>query len=157
MNDQIFRKKSMERISSPEQLNAYIRVSSPGVWMVLAAIVILLLGVCVWGITGQLETTLSVAAVAEQGSVTVYIREADAPRVEEGMTLRIAGAELPLSAVAPQPVRVDESIPEYACHVGGLESGQWVYTARAEGSIPDGIHSAGILVEQVKPMRFLLN
>ena len=40
----LFRQKSLDRISSPEQLNDYIRVSTPSVWMVLIAIVILLAG-----------------------------------------------------------------------------------------------------------------
>ena len=44
MNEQLFRKKSVDKVSSPEQLNEYIRVANPGVWMVLAAIVILLAG-----------------------------------------------------------------------------------------------------------------
>lgn len=35
MSDQIFRKKSLDRISSPEQLNDYIRVANPGIWMIL--------------------------------------------------------------------------------------------------------------------------
>jgi len=41
MSDQIFRKKSLDRISSPEQLNDYIRVANPGIWMILAAVIIL--------------------------------------------------------------------------------------------------------------------
>ena len=56
MNSQLFRKKSVDRVSSPEQLNEYIRVANPGVWMVLAAIVILLAGVVVWGCIGHLDT-----------------------------------------------------------------------------------------------------
>lgn len=44
MSDQIFRKKSLDRISSPEQLNDYIRVANPGIWMILAAVIILLAG-----------------------------------------------------------------------------------------------------------------
>ena len=31
MDNQIFRKKNIERVSSPEQLNDYVRVSNPGV------------------------------------------------------------------------------------------------------------------------------
>ena len=38
----IFRKKSIARISSPEQLNDYICVSSPSVWLLLAAVAVLL-------------------------------------------------------------------------------------------------------------------
>ena len=33
MNREIFREKSLERVESPEQLNDYIRVASPGVWL----------------------------------------------------------------------------------------------------------------------------
>lgn len=38
----IFREKIMERVSSPEQLGDYIRVTSPGMWMVMGAVVLLL-------------------------------------------------------------------------------------------------------------------
>ena len=62
----LFRQKSLDRISSPEQLNAYIRVSTPSVWLLLTAIVILLIGVCVWGVWGHMDTTLPVVAVADQ-------------------------------------------------------------------------------------------
>lgn len=41
---QIFRKSSIDRVSSPEQLNDYIRVSNPSVWMILAAVIVLLAG-----------------------------------------------------------------------------------------------------------------
>ena len=82
MNEQIFRKKSVERVSSPEQLNEYIRVSSPAMWMVLLAIIVLLIGVCVWGVVGHLDTTVQTVAIGEDGQMTLYIREADAAYVE---------------------------------------------------------------------------
>ena len=37
MASSIFREKSLKRISSPEQLNDYIKVSQPSVWIALAA------------------------------------------------------------------------------------------------------------------------
>ena len=37
MQNQLFREKSLEKVSSPEQLNDYIRVSNPGVWIAVAA------------------------------------------------------------------------------------------------------------------------
>lgn len=58
MSSDLFRKKSIERVSSPEQLNDYVKVSSPGIWAVLAAVLILLAGAFVWGILGRLETTV---------------------------------------------------------------------------------------------------
>lgn len=47
MNNQIFRQKSLDRVSSPEQLNDYVRVSNPGVWTILLAVIVLLIGICV--------------------------------------------------------------------------------------------------------------
>ena len=49
----IFRKKSMDRVSSPEALNDYIRVTTPSVWIVLIALVLLLLGMLAWSILGR--------------------------------------------------------------------------------------------------------
>ena len=53
-NATIFRQKSIDRISSPEQLHDYIKVSSPSAWFVLTAIIVLLVGVLVWGIFGTI-------------------------------------------------------------------------------------------------------
>lgn len=54
-NKGIFRQKSMERVSSPEQLNDYIRVTTPSVWIVLVALVVLLAGMLAWSIFGRVE------------------------------------------------------------------------------------------------------
>ena len=51
----IFREKSLKRVSSPEALNDYIRVTTPSVWIVLAALVILLLGVFGWSVFGTVD------------------------------------------------------------------------------------------------------
>lgn len=61
----IFRQKSIDRVSSPEQLNDYIRVTTPSVWLVLLALVILLLGMLAWSILGTVE------AVSPDGVVQV--------------------------------------------------------------------------------------
>ncbi len=54
-NSEIFREKSMERVSSPEALNDYIRVTTPSVWIVLIALVVLLAGMLAWSIFGSVE------------------------------------------------------------------------------------------------------
>ena len=41
-----FRQESLDRAKSPEQLDDYIRVSNPGVWMVLGAVRFLLFDGC---------------------------------------------------------------------------------------------------------------
>ena len=74
MSQPIFRQKSMEKISSPEQMNDYIRVSNPSVWMILAAVIVLLAGVCVWGMFGCLDTSFQTGGVCRDGCLTVYVK-----------------------------------------------------------------------------------
>ena len=153
----LFRKKSLERISSPEQLNAYIRVSTPSVWMLLAAIVILLVGVCVWGVFGHLDTRLSVAAIAQDGTVTAYVREGDIAKVKAEAVVNVNGDIVKIWAIDDQPVQVDEAFSEYARHVGDLQQGAWVYAVKLDTNYPDGIYTAQIVVDSVSPMSFVLN
>ena len=54
-SDSIFREKSISRVSSPEELNDYIHVTSPSVWIVLISLVILLLGMLAWSVFGTIE------------------------------------------------------------------------------------------------------
>jgi hypothetical protein len=157
MNEQLFRKKSIERISSPEQLNDYIRVANPSIWLVLGAVVILLVGVIVWGVIGHLDTTLPVAMVAEGGEAVLYVKEADAASVEPGMTVRAEGGEYAVTAIASQPVKADGLLSEYAMHAGGLVSGEWVYAVQVSGSFADGVYRAEIVTDRVSPISFILN
>ena len=126
MNKQIFRKKSVDRMSSPEQLNDYIKVINPGVWMALAAIVILLVGVCVWGVFGTLETKLSVAAVSQDGQTVLYVKEDNVASVQENMSVYIGDETYKVTSVSAQPVAVTEDLGEFAGHTGELRIGEWV-------------------------------
>lgn len=49
----LFREKSMKRAASPENLNEYLHVTGLSVWLILAAILILLLGFLVWAVFGN--------------------------------------------------------------------------------------------------------
>ncbi len=62
-NSGLFREKSLQRVSSPEKLDDYIKVVSPGVWLVLVAVIILLLGVLAWASVGNVPVTDASGAV----------------------------------------------------------------------------------------------
>lgn len=69
----IFRQESLDRVASPEQLNDYIHVSSPSVWLTLGAFFILAISVIVWGFTDTIPKTMSANGVVENGNVICYI------------------------------------------------------------------------------------
>ncbi len=137
--EQLFRKESTERISSPDQLRDYMRVTSPSVWMVLTAVIVLLAGLLFCASARNVETTVHVRASAEGGTVTVVSEEltADGEQARSGMILRVAGEELPLEYV--------------------FRDGQGRMTATVEADLPDGEYEAVLVTESVRPISFLLN
>ena len=158
MGNSIFRKKSIDKISSPEQMNDYIRVSNPSVWMILAAVIVLLLGVCVWGIVGHLDTKIQTGGACVGGKLVCYIGEADFEKVSAGASIELDGNEYPVSSVSDTPVRLDKDMGSYLIHLTGLNEGDFVYTVTADASsVNDGTYSVFIITERVRPLDFVLN
>ena len=58
----LFREKSLEAIESPESLNDYLHVTSVGVWLVMAAVIAILLGMILWSIFGSIDTSVESSA-----------------------------------------------------------------------------------------------
>lgn len=52
----LFRKVAMDRLSSPEQLDALMRITTPKGWVALSAIIGLLILTVVWGVIGSIPT-----------------------------------------------------------------------------------------------------
>lgn len=159
MDNKLFRKKSLDKISSPEQLNDYIRVANPNVWMILVAIMILLLGVCVWGVFGKLDTVVTTGAVTENGCTICYVKESSISSIEIGMPVIINNEEYSITEIAAQPVQTDESFSDYLLHTGSFSDGEWVYGLTLDSACgQDGaVYKAEIITESVAPMSFVIN
>ncbi len=87
-NQQLYREKSLERISSPEQLNDYLKVTRPAVWAVLAAIILLLVGALIWGSFAYIGSTVTGGAEVRNGQMTIQFDDDEfAGNVQAGMTV----------------------------------------------------------------------
>ena len=93
MGNEIFRKKSLEKIQSPESLNDYLRVSNPGMWLLLAAIAVLLAGACIWSIFGTVRSSTTAVATVGEEQIICYVDEQDQQRVQPGMKVLLEGRE----------------------------------------------------------------
>ena len=122
----VFRKKALERMSSPEQLTDYLCVTNPGIWVLLAAVILLLGALFAWSAIGTLETSASVRVIVEE----------HVAQVAEGMPLRVAAQESVIAAT---------SVDEFG-RVFGV----------AEVALPDGVYDGTVVVERTKPIDFLL-
>lgn len=155
MNVKIFRKKTIDKLSSPEQLTDYIRVSSPSMWLVLIAIIFLLSGACIWGIFGRLNSTMETAAVSEGDRLFCCIGESEAEKVKEGMEVTVNGNKYTIVKISSQPVQVPDN--SLLLHYSNLNEGEWMYTADLDGNEPEGTYNATIVVESIAPMKFAVN
>ena len=147
----------MDKVSSPEQLQDYVKVANPGLWMVISAIVILLAGVIVWGFIGKIDTTMASAIVTDGGNSVMYIGESDVEKLEIGMKVRSENKEYSITAIAEEPIKVDSSLTDYAIHASGLTLGEWVYEVSIDGEHSDGVNKADIVIESISPISFILN
>ncbi len=157
MGNEIFTKKSMDKVASPDRLDDYLNVSNPGVWMVMIAIVLLLVGVCVWGIFGNLDTVLKTAVVSNDGTLEYYIKQEDIGRVEVGMEVNVNDERFSITAISDTAVELTADTDEYILHLGDFSTGEWVYIAESDGNVDSGIYPADIIIESVAPLSFITN
>lgn len=67
----IFREKSLKRISSPDKIDDYIKTTTPGIWAILIAVLIILAGAIVWSIFGRI--TVNTASGSRTVAPVSYI------------------------------------------------------------------------------------
>ena len=48
MKGDLFRKEAVDKIASPEDLNSYVKVLNPRIWLILAGIVIAIAGLVIF-------------------------------------------------------------------------------------------------------------
>lgn len=151
--------KKLRKVDSPEQLNQYIRLSNPGVWILLIAIVVLLIGICAWGFLGKIDTKITTVAISGDYNSYVYIKEADLEKVKNGMNVEILNNEnkYEIVEIETTPEKVTDELSEYARHLGNFQIGEWVYKCRLNKNLKEGTYGANIVVESIAPMVFVTN
>ena len=149
MDNKVFREKSLERIKSPDDMRDYLHISSPRLWMVLAAILAILIGFVIYASCTSIENTVSGQAEAYTFSeleepvtvivMTLPIEMKDVVRV--GMEFRTGGQTASVVAVS-------------------TDSDSTVVSARLDDPsvlLKDGTYDAEIVLERISPLSFLMN
>ena len=146
MEKTLFRKESYDRISSPEQMRDYMRVTSPRLWMLLAAMIALLAGFLVYASTTMMETTLELSATADQsGVIQATVTPEQARNLEIGMKVRIGGK--------------NARVAEIVQMMGGATGKQTTVLIEPEEDLvlPEGLYQATVVTESISPIDFLMN
>lgn len=136
--NELYRKKSVDRLSSPEQLDDYLHVTTPAVWAVLAAAILLLAGLLIWSRFAVIESFAVGSAVVEQGIMQITFDDPEtAMNVETGMTVTIGDTQTAITSVGTDSL------------------GNRIATANV--TMPDGVYDARVGYRQTQMIRMLFN
>ena len=125
MEKPLFREKNINQITSPDELNDYLKVTNTSVWTILVAVILLLSGLLVWASIGHLDTYAEANVIAKD------------KMVKDGMTLNIEGEE-----VVIENVKLDEY--GRALATGELDIKDGEYTGKV---VVESIHPISFLLK----------
>ena len=136
MSHSLFRKKNLDRVSSPEQLGDYLHVTSPSIWIVLTAVIVLLASLFLWSSVTAVESYAAGTAEVRGGVLTFHFDEADqAENVEAGMNVQVGELLTPVASIG----RDESGIP----------------IAIANADLPDGDYPARVCYRSTQIIRML--
>ncbi len=154
---ELFRQKSLDKISSPEQLNDYITVTNPGVWMLLTSIVLVLFGAIVWGTFGKLETRIRVPAIVDDSGAVLYVEADDILKIQGDQKVDINGIEGSVVSYGNKGNKASDVLGDIALSESGYSESDILYDVYADIDIQNGIYMAEIVIDSVSPISFLIN
>ncbi len=157
MDNGLFRKKSIDRISSPEALHDYMRVTSPRLWMILTAVVVLLAGFIVFASTATMENTIHIRA-----QVVRYQEQEEGKQEEKEMTY--VAAYFPMDQIDVIKTGMKLRLGQEEGRVSWISASEdddklTVLFEMDHSYIPlaDGEYDAELILESTTPIRFLWN
>ena len=134
----IYREKTIERISSPEQLNDYLKVTKPAVWAVMAAVIILLAGFLIWGSFTYIGSSVKGRAEVTDGKMTIYFEDDEFARnVQEGMNVTVGETKSTIMDV-------------------GYDRDGSIF-AQAQTQLDDGTYDANVMYRQTQVLSLLFS
>jgi len=135
----MFRPEAKVSISSPEQLDSYIKVANPSLWVTLAAVVLFLIVVIVWSFTGTLIRTVDCEGIVRDGAVDVFISSSERDLFYVGQSATVLDQEgAVIESLSTVPVSKKEASEGLAndYEVSQLEINDWNYVARISLPMP---------------------
>ena len=154
----LFREKSLKSVASPEELDDYIRVTNPGVWLLLSVIIIFLLGVLIWGIFGKLETDVDVFGRMEDGRLVVYASGSDMLKLKTGMKVITNQTEGSVTDITGYTLTSEDVFPtQDKAEEYNIPAGTPLFPIITDLTLPDGNYDARIVLQEIRPMELIIN
>ena len=138
MENKIFREKNIERMSTPEDLNEYLHVTSIKVWVVLGAITLVLVSMIIWSYFTSINSYAFGTAEVKEGVITATFSDpATARNVKEGMNMEVGEIVIPIGYVG-------NDLEGHVIAIGNI-------------NIPDGAYEVRASYKQTQMIEMLFN
>lgn len=102
-------KKALKRLQSPDDLDHYLRMTSPGLWISVIACVAILLGIAAWAVFGSVSDHITMKGVATEEGIVCVVDGDNALRIKEGDFANVDG-------VTERVIHVEEWVYETSKH-----------------------------------------
>lgn len=166
--DTLFRKESMEHITTPQQLDSYLMVTRPGWGFLAGALVLALVSVLIWSFVGSVPDTVDVKGyVSDSQQVVAFLpsNEVGESIVGKSVTIisNVKGERLEgiVQSVSTSPYSREEIASRFSSDwlVENLATSPYMYEVHVSTNqiLPfrtKSVCDLSILVSEMKPIRY---
>lgn len=173
MNNSIFRKTSLEKISSPDKLDSYLKVSHISMWILLIALLIVLVGTIIWCFYGSIATTVSYYGIISDNCAFCFVPPDDVYNLKQGMSVKISLQYVKyeirtmtgnIKKISSKPVEISKELVKYdSLWLNDKISSNWIRTVTIDLDMGESefvaeqnhLCVADIIINEVRPIDIL--
>ena len=145
--EDVFRRSTINRIASADELDHYIKVTNPSAWAVLLAALLLVAGILVWALVAIVPVTVETTGITfnhpdtGEALVACWVDETTASRIEEsGVKASVDGVEAESAELDKTPMSATEVVSFLGSdfYIQSIDLDKWNYLVVIEpGAKPD--------------------
>lgn len=165
--EELFRKKSLDKLTSPEELGDYIKVAKASYWVLLAALTALLIAGIAWACFYTITRSVEASGYVYENNAYCYVSPEDYQNVAVGDKVLIDGAEFSVTAVNGfksgdeiHAFWAENGLSEADVTVGfGVQNGEGYYgeIVIAADSLPNGGNvNVSVVYEEISPIKLVI-
>lgn len=161
----MFSERARQKLRSADDLDKFVRVTNPNVWVILGACAAMVAGVLAWAFFGSANTNVEVLGTYINGQALSLLSPDEIQGVDPGDPANVAGKKTTVAEVASKPV----SARQAEALLGGddfltstlMQEGSWAYLVtygplEDEKGLEDGVPiSVNITTEQSAPIKLV--
>ena len=149
---ELFRKENVEKASTQQLLDDNIRVTSISAWLIVAAGVLLLIALLVWGFIYKINDTIPVAAQCNNKVLSIYIRDSEVDCVRPDSYITIDGNDYKLDDFGDRVI-MPEDVPDEIRQI--LPESECFRMAEIPCDLKDGYYKISLNVGSIRPIKLL--